>query len=187
MSGDACKSIGLLLGAHLDGQLDPVKTLEVEEHIEACEVCRERLALDRALRGSLKKAVKTTAPSDVRARMLAAMAGENARQSRNDDARDDVNEADLALDAPLLCNQSRRRISTRRVQHAWAGWQRVAALDRSYPFHSLRHTAVTNVYRASRDLFLAQRFARHVSPLTTTVYTHPGDDEMAARVRGLSC
>src|SRR5262245_16560619 len=35
------------------------------------------------------------------------------------------------------------------------------------PFHALRHTAVTNVYRASRDLFLAQRFARHVSPLTT--------------------
>ena len=30
--------------------------------------------------------------------------------------------------------------------------------------------------RASRDLFLAQRFARHVSPLTTTVYTHPSDE-----------
>ncbi len=47
-----------------------------------------------------------------------------------------------------------------------------------HPFHALRHTAVTNVYRASRDLFLAQRFARHVSPLTTTVYTHPGDQEL---------
>jgi hypothetical protein len=46
---------------------------------------------------------------------------------------------------------------------------------------------VTNVYRASRDLFLAQRFARHLSPLTTTVYTHPSDQEMAGRVRGLEC
>jgi anti-sigma factor RsiW len=81
VSRDACKAMGLLLGAHLDGQLDPVKTLEVEDHVAACEVCRERLALDRALRGSLKKAVKTTAPSDVRARMLAAMAGESARQT----------------------------------------------------------------------------------------------------------
>jgi hypothetical protein len=46
---------------------------------------------------------------------------------------------------------------------------------------------VTNVYWASRDLFLVQRFARHVSPLTTTVYTHPSDQEMAGRVRGLAC
>lgn len=86
MSAEPCKSIGLLLGAHLDGQLDTVKTLEVEEHLASCEVCRERLALDRALRGSLKKAVKTSAPSDVRARMLAAMAGETARQERASDS-----------------------------------------------------------------------------------------------------
>lgn len=94
---------------------------------------------------------------------------------------------DLSPTAALFCNQSRERISKRRVQHAWAQWQKVAGLDRVYPFHALRHTAVTNVYRASRDLFLAQRFARHVSPLTTTVYTHPGDEEMATRLRRLSC
>ena len=51
---------------------------------------------------------------------------------------------------------------------------------------ALRHTAVTNVYRASRDLFLAQRFARHASPLTTIIYTHPSDEEMLSRVRRLS-
>jgi len=38
-----------------------------------------------------------------------------------------------------------------------------------------RHSAVTAVYRASRDLFLGPRFARHVSPLTTTVYTDASD------------
>jgi len=59
--------------------------------------------------------------------------------------------------------------------------------DRLYPFHALRHTAVTEVYRRSRDLFLAQRFARHVSPLTTTVYTHPSDQELWASVRRLDC
>ncbi len=94
---------------------------------------------------------------------------------------------DLSPTAPLFCNQSGKRISKRRVQHAWAGWQRAAGLDRTYPFHALRHTAFTNVYRASRDLFLAQRFARHASPLTTVVYTHPGDEEMVSRLRGLSC
>jgi integrase len=94
---------------------------------------------------------------------------------------------DLSPDAPLFANQSRRRISKRRVQQAWSGWQRRAGFDRVYGFHSLRHTAVTNVYRASKDLFLAQRFARHLSPLTTTVYTHPSDDDVQAGVRRLSC
>jgi integrase len=54
-------------------------------------------------------------------------------------------------------------------------------------FHALRHTAVTNVYRATRDLFLAQRLARHASPLTTVAYTHVSDEELFRRVRGLAC
>lgn len=93
----------------------------------------------------------------------------------------------LDADAPLFCNQSRTRISKRRVQFAWREWQKRAGFDRLYPFHCTRHTAVTNVYRATRDLFLAQRFARHVSPLTTTIYTHPSDEEMHQRVRNLAC
>ncbi len=71
-----------LLGAHADGQLDAAKTLEVDDHLGRCETCRERVALDRAIRGSLKKAVKTSAPADVRARMLAAMAGQTARDEK---------------------------------------------------------------------------------------------------------
>jgi hypothetical protein len=53
--------------------------------------------------------------------------------------------------------------------------------------HHNGQTAVTNVYRATRDLFLAQRFARHASPLTTVTYTRPSDDEMSNRLRGLEC
>lgn len=75
-----CSSIARLLGAHTDGQLDAARTLEVDDHLGQCETCRERTLLDRAIRGSLKKSVKATAtPSDVRARMLAAMAGQTAR------------------------------------------------------------------------------------------------------------
>jgi len=93
----------------------------------------------------------------------------------------------LDADAPLFCNQSRTRISKRRVQFAWREWQKRAGFDRLYPFHCIRHSAVTNVYRATRDLFLAQRFARHVSPLTTTIYTHPSDEELQIRLRGIHC
>lgn len=96
-----CKEVSLLLGAHLDGQLDAVRTLEVEDHIGACETCRERLALDRALRGSLKKAVKTAAPDDVRARMLAAMAGESARQAVRDGTTDELVETDAERESAL--------------------------------------------------------------------------------------
>src|SRR5213594_2173960 len=93
----------------------------------------------------------------------------------------------LLPDDPLFCSQSRVRISPRRVQFAFRTWQVKAGFDRLYPFHSLRHSSITNVYRAKHDLFLAQRFARHVSPLTTTVYTHPSDEDLLAGIRGLRC
>jgi len=50
--------------------------------------------------------------------------------------------------------------------------------ERPYNFHALRHTAITNVYRATKDLFLTQRFARHANPITTVAYTHVSDEEM---------
>ena len=93
----------------------------------------------------------------------------------------------LDPEAPLFCSQSGQRISKRRVQVVFRAWQLRAAFDRLYPFHALRHTAVTNVYRTSRDLFLAQRFARHVRPLMTVIYTHPSDEELRESVRGLRC
>lgn len=93
----------------------------------------------------------------------------------------------MGPEMPLFCGPSRRRLSPRRLQVLFRSWQGIAGFDRFYPFHSLRHTAVTNVYRASRDLFLAQRFARHASPLTTVIYTHPSDEELRNGVRDLAC
>jgi integrase len=89
--------------------------------------------------------------------------------------------------APLFCNQGRRRISKRRVQVAFRTWQVRAGFSRLYPFHATRHSAVTAVYRATHDLFLAQRFARHASPLTTIIYTHVSDEELSLRLRDLAC
>jgi site-specific recombinase XerD len=37
--------------------------------------------------------------------------------------------------------------------------------------------------RATKDLYLTQRFAGHSSPLTTTVYTHPTDEELYEGIR----
>ena len=67
---------------------------------------------------------------------------------------------DLAPAPALFASQSRGGLSTRRVRGAWTTGKRRAGLARVYGFHALRHAAITNVYRSSRDLFLAQRFAR---------------------------
>jgi len=89
--------------------------------------------------------------------------------------------------APLFCSQTGRRLSKRRVQVLFRELQVRAGFDRLYRLHALRHTAITNVYRASKDLFLAQRFARHASPLTTVAYTHPSDEDLREGVRRLTC
>jgi integrase len=73
----------------------------------------------------------------------------------------------------------------RRVQSIFVHWQRVAEFEAIYNFHTLRHTAITNVYRATKDLFLTQRFARHANPITTVAYTHPSDEELYSAIRGI--
>ena len=80
----SCKEAARLLGAYADGQLDAAKTLEVDDHLASCEICNERIALDRAMRASLKKTTKTSAPDDVKARMLAAMTAEANREAARD-------------------------------------------------------------------------------------------------------
>jgi len=74
-----------LIEAYLDGELDASGVVDVESHLAACETCRERLALDRATRQSLKRVVRK-APEGrpegregMRARALAAMLAEQAR------------------------------------------------------------------------------------------------------------
>lgn len=91
----------------------------------------------------------------------------------------------LDPEAPLFRSSQRRRISKRRVQVIFREWQAMAGFERVYHFHALRHTAVTNVYRATRDLLLTQRFARHANPLTTVAYTHPSDEELFSAIRGI--
>ena len=87
--------------------------------------------------------------------------------------------------SPLFRSRQGRRVSLRRIQFVFREWQAAAGFETLYPFHSLRHSAITNVYRATKDLYLTQRFARHASPLTTTCYTHPTDKELYEGIRGI--
>jgi anti-sigma factor RsiW len=79
MSGRPCPEYGPLLGPFGDGELEPSKMVEVDEHVEHCEGCRERILLDEATRQSLKNVVKQPASGDMRARIAQAMAAERTR------------------------------------------------------------------------------------------------------------
>lgn len=87
---------------------------------------------------------------------------------------------------PLFPSRQSLRLSTRQVRRMWRGWQQRADFDQVYPFHSLRHTAITNVRRASKDIRIAQKFARHVNIGTTVRYEHASDEEVARAVKDLA-
>lgn len=53
--------------------------------------------------------------------------------------------------------------------------------ERPHNLNTLRHTAITNVYRATKGLFLIQRFARHADPITSVIYTQYSDEESTRR------
>ena len=86
MSGRPCPEFGPLLGPFGDGELEPSRMVEVDDHVEHCEGCRERVLLDEAMRSSLKNMVKQGAGDDMRARIALAMSAEKARVDARDRA-----------------------------------------------------------------------------------------------------
>jgi site-specific recombinase XerC len=96
-------------------------------------------------------------------------------------------EDDLTGEVPLFSSQHGNRLSKRRAQQILRGWQEKASFDRLHGFHSLRHTAITNLYRTTRDILLTQRFARHAHLATTTTYTHATDEDLLASIQKLPC
>jgi site-specific recombinase XerC len=90
-------------------------------------------------------------------------------------------------DAPLFVSRLGRRLSCRQLRDLFHLWQRRAGFERELPFHGLRHTALTNVYRRTRDIRLTQRVARHKSITSTIRYAGPSDEDVVRAVRDLPC
>lgn len=93
----------------------------------------------------------------------------------------------LDATAPLFVSRRGGRIATRTLRYLFRLWQERAGFDRLFNFHSLRHTALTQAYRATRDIRLVQRIARHKSVDTTTIYAAPSDEDVLRAVRELPC
>jgi anti-sigma factor RsiW len=79
MTGHACRDHARLLGSYLDGELGAAKLMEIDEHVGGCETCREEVHLLRAMRGSLKRVVRSASPTSLRDRIGNAMTAERAR------------------------------------------------------------------------------------------------------------
>jgi anti-sigma factor RsiW len=73
-----------MLGPYLDGELEASTLVQLDEHVSGCEVCGEEVRLLRAMRGSLKRVVRSAAPNELRDRMLIAMGAERVREARAD-------------------------------------------------------------------------------------------------------
>jgi len=80
MTTHDCRDRARLLGSYLDGELEAAKLIEIDEHVAGCETCREEAQLLRAMRGSLKRVVRTSAPAGLRDRIDVAMIAERTRE-----------------------------------------------------------------------------------------------------------
>jgi anti-sigma factor RsiW len=86
MTSHPCRDHARMLGSYLDGELGAAKLIEVDEHVAGCGTCREEVQLLRAMRGSLKRVVRSSAPSSLRDRIGNAMTAERARADETTDA-----------------------------------------------------------------------------------------------------
>lgn len=78
----ACRDLSFAVETYLDGELEPSQVVEVESHVSHCSTCRERIALDRAVRASLQQVARDIAPASLRERMAARLEAEHIRSER---------------------------------------------------------------------------------------------------------
>ena len=101
----------------------------------------------------------------------------------------------LQPEAPLFCSRgggrsrskSGTRLSRRTAQATFKAWQERLGFDRSCTFHQLRHSYCTNLWRATGDIRLVQKAARHSSPTVTAIYAVPGTEDLVRAVQDLPC
>jgi anti-sigma factor RsiW len=64
-----CREVDPLLGAYLDGELEPGVSASVRDHVDACAACRQRVANLKSLGEMVRRAPYYQAPDGLRARI----------------------------------------------------------------------------------------------------------------------
>ena len=72
----ACADKSLLIQAYMDGELDLVRSLELEEHLKTCESCAQELRSQQTLRNGLRSSgLYVPVPEGLEARIRQALPG----------------------------------------------------------------------------------------------------------------
>jgi hypothetical protein len=72
-----CRQLERWLTAYVDAELDAIHCLELEDHLQACSPCSERVALLKACKHSVRKVAPMRAPDALRERLMRSLALEN--------------------------------------------------------------------------------------------------------------
>jgi integrase len=86
----------------------------------------------------------------------------------------------------LDLNEKIYKISGDYVTHSFKKIIRKLSLPDHYKFHSLRHTAITNLLRHSGNVYISMEVAGHKSIRTTQIYLHNIPEEVRKAVDFLS-
>lgn len=95
MTRPDCQEVLRSLSTFVDGELAPSQMLAVEQHVEGCEDCAQRVKFERAVRRATCSAVRVErAPDALRARVAMALAQQRQSEQtsawQGQDSRDDV-------------------------------------------------------------------------------------------------
>lgn len=65
-----CSSMRKHVGAYVDGELEPARSIDVEQHVGDCGECRQQMALERSLKLQVGAALRpVSAPEELRQRV----------------------------------------------------------------------------------------------------------------------
>lgn len=117
---DDCSEFERWLTPYVDGELDAVHTIDVEDHLDRCDCCAERVTLTRAMRSSLRCSVRAKAPAALRDRLRASLAAEHERGDAADAlpavaASDGDRRTTKISDAPHAVAVRRPRLASMRI------------------------------------------------------------------------
>lgn len=77
-----CEELATFLDGYADGEVDLVRSLEIERHLHGCPVCAEALAGRQVLRAAVRRAAPYhRAPAGLRERVLSSVRRESSTRS----------------------------------------------------------------------------------------------------------
>ena len=97
-----CADARLLIGSYADGELDLIKSLEFEQHVQGCEACAQELAANRALRSKMQAgSLRFESPPHLRKQIRSVLRRADAAEARSGATRWRMHRRWIAIATPV--------------------------------------------------------------------------------------